>query len=72
MMDLRAEGSFTACRIILAAALWVEKIRPAQIGRDHLVKAFFPGVEHIGPDARSDARVVDQNIEPAKLAFHSL
>ena len=44
-----------------------EKIRPAQIGRDDFVEALFSGIEQIGADARRDARVVDQNIQPAQL-----
>jgi hypothetical protein len=47
-----------------------EKIRSAQIGRDHFVEAVFARVEQIGPDAWRNARVVDQNIEPAQLSLH--
>ncbi len=49
-----------------------EKIGPAKIGRDHLIEAFLAGFEHIGPDARRDPSVVDQNIQPAKLCFDGL
>ena len=44
-----------------------EKIRTAQIGRDHLVETLFTSIEQIGADARRNARIVDQNIEPAQL-----
>ena len=46
-----------------------KKIRAAKIGRDQFVEALFAGFEHIGADARRDARIVDQNVEPAELRF---
>ena len=49
-----------------------QKIRPAKIGRDQLVEALFAGLEDIGANARRDAGVVDQNIQPAELGFDRL
>jgi len=42
-----------------------EKIRPFDIGAHQLIEAFLGRLEDIRADGRGNARVVDQQIQPA-------
>src|SRR5690606_8730421 len=49
-----------------------EEVRPLEVDAEHPVEALLGGVEEVAALAGADARVVDEEVEPAERAAHGL